>query len=127
MIKLTVFILLCASLPLPSSYQDNKLKLHNSQKAMKQEIQKIIPVSSDIEEAKKLMEANGFSCSLKQDTSFMEWSEKDEKVLHNNLDFLYCDKELPINQYCARRWQIAIAHEHGKVSDIYVSIGSICV
>jgi hypothetical protein len=94
---------------------------------MKQEIQKIIQVGSDIEDAKKLMEANEFSCKLKQDSSFMEWSEKDDKVLHNNLDYLYCDKELPINQYCAQRWQIAIVHQNGKVSNVFVSIGRICV
>ena len=79
------------------------------------------------EEAQKVMEANGFTCKKKERASFSEQDNNAKLTLHENIDYLYCDKELSDSPYCVRRWQVAIIHNDGVVSGILVSTGLICM
>ena len=105
---------------------EKKMTMHKNAKAMKQEIAKQIPIGSNIKDAKRIMEANGFKCKLEEQGSFAEMG-KDERFVrrHDNVDFLYCDKEKG-GFICSRRWQIAIVHKDDIVSDIFVSISQTC-
>ena len=105
----------------------DKLQLRENRKAMKREILKHIPIGTEIEAAQTTMERNGFKCVRKNNGTF---TEREPKGLvgapHGSLDFLYCDLEVPATEYCARRYQIAIVHKNGIVSEVLVSIGLIC-
>jgi hypothetical protein len=113
--------------PFHADSKTPKLKMHNKTRVMKQEVQKYIPTGTAIEVAKQIMEANGFTCTLKEKADFAEMEGNGDLVArHGAIDYLYCDKEKG-GLFCARRWQIAIVHENGVVSDILVSIGLICL
>jgi hypothetical protein len=123
LIILITFVLVCQA-------EETKIKLFLSAKATKEEILKRIPIGSNLEDAKRNMEANGFSCKKMEKAYFSEqdYQDKHEKpTIHANIDYLYCDKEVSESLYCARRWQVAIVHNNGIVSDVLVSTGRICV
>lgn len=104
-----------------------KMKMINKVSPMKQELKKFIATGGAIEDAKRIMEANGFTCVLNQRSDFVEMEESgDFLATHHDLDYLYCDKERG-GLFCARRWQVAIVHKNGVVSDILVSIGLTCL
>jgi hypothetical protein len=109
------------------SQKNIKIKLDNRIASLKQEIKKHIPTGTTIEDARRIMEANGFKCQLMERSFFAEREEDDHPLpVHSDIDFLYCDKEKG-GLFCDRRWQVAIVHEHGIVSDVFVSIGRICL
>ena len=93
---------------------------------MKQELKKFIATGGAIEDAKRIMEANGFTCVMNERSDFAEMEEDEFLATHHDLDYLYCDKERG-GFFCDRRWQVAIVHKNGVVSDILVSIGLTCL
>lgn len=114
------------ALPLLFSHvEEKKMKLHKKNAAMKQEIQKHIAIGSGIEDAKRIMERNGFECSFVEEGGFEEVEDGRHSRSHDNVDYLYCNKEKG-GFICSRRWQIAIVHKNRIVSDILVSIGETC-
>jgi len=105
---------------------EKKMKMLKKVEAMKEEIEKQIWVGSSIQSAKKTMERNGFKCIFIERGSFAEMADEERFVRrHDNADFLYCDKEKG-GFICSRRWQVAIVHHDGIVSDIFVSISQTC-
>ena len=119
--KSTILIMLIVTTLTFGQTQPKKLKMHNSAKAMRQEIEKLIPIGSNITDAQQLLQANGFVCSMRQQKSFIEMKEDKSVVAHNNLDFLFCDKrdQLLTN---TRVWQVAVIHQSGLVSDLLNSV-----
>lgn len=106
--------------------EEKKMKMHKKIGAMKQEIEKYIRIGSSIENAKQIMERNGFKCRFVERGSFAEMGDDERFVRrHDNADFLHCDKEKG-GFICSRRWQVAIVHKDGIVSDIFVSISQTC-
>lgn len=110
----------------PVDQKKAKMKMFNKVSPMKQELKKFISTGGTIEDAKRIMEANGFTCVLKERSDFAEMEEDDFLATHHDLDYLYCDKERG-GLFCNRRWQVAIVHKDGVVSDTLVSIGRICL
>ena len=121
---LTVFILVT---PLCSSHAETKkVRLHNNPAAMKNEVLKKIPIGSSIEHAKEVMEKSGFKCEMKWNGSFAYYDDKgNQQATRNGEDYLYCDKEksaFPFILLQTRRWQIAIVHKNGVVTEAVVAI-----
>lgn len=104
-----------------------RMKMHNNEKAMKQEIAKQISIGSTIEDARRIMEANGFKCELMERASFADKDHDGRIVSRRNLDFLWCDKEKGTWFFCDRRWQVVIVHERGIVNEIVVAISQTCM
>ena len=93
---------------------------------MKQEIQEHIAIGSEIEDAKRIMERNGFDCSFVEQGGFEEMGDDNRHVRsHDNVDFLHCDKEKG-GFICTRRRQVSIVHKKGIVSGIFVAISETC-
>ncbi len=123
--KTILLITLMASLTFGQT-QPEKIKMLHSANAMKQELEKRIPVGSSITDAQRLLQANGFRCTIKQQQSFIELNDdelSDNKsvVEHGNIDFLFCDKrdDLLTN---TRFWQAAVVHKNGVVSELLSSV-----
>jgi hypothetical protein len=104
-----------------------KIRMLKDSKSMKAEILKHIPLGTAVEDAQKKMEENSFKCALKQNRSFAETEDDGSQRIHEKCDYLYCDLELPITEYCRRRYQIAMVHDSGIVVEIRVSIGLVCL
>lgn len=98
------------------------MKMHKNEKAMKQEIAKQIPIGSTIEDARRIMEANGFKCEMRERESLADKDQDGRIVTHRYLDFLSCGKEKPTWWLTERRWQVLLVHEGGIVSEIVVAI-----
>jgi hypothetical protein len=131
-LSLILFIVLVFSLLYSiqvNQANDGQMQMHNNAKDMKQEILKSIPIGSSLTNAQKLMDANGFRCSKQEQGNFLELDTEnmDYGILHNNIKYLYCDKELSAESFCSRRWQIALVFDGNTVSDIIVSVGKSCL
>ncbi len=108
------FVLVFASLGL--SGKNMSIELTENPESVKNSILNIIPIGSDINAAKIIMEKNGFKCSIQKDSSFTDG----EKV-YEHIDFLYCDIEKGF--LIGRRWQVAIVFKKNSVTEILVSTG----
>jgi hypothetical protein len=88
---------------------------------MRQEIEKHIPIGSTVRDARRILESNGFRCTLKQQGSFLEVNKDKTIIEHNNIDFLSCarSESVLINTHL---WQVAIVHKSGVVTDILNSV-----
>lgn len=110
-------ILSIAAVILLSISGDNmKIELGGNPEKVKNSILKIIPVGSNINNARILMEKNGFKCIFMKDSSFSESGK-----VYDNIDFLYCDLEKGF--IIGRRWQVAIIIKDLSVSEVLVSTG----
>lgn len=129
---LTVLIL---AMPLFSPFAEPKnVKLHNNVKQMKEEVLAQIPIESSIGHAQEVMEKSGFECEMVWNKSFGDYDEQGNpippplalpQIGGKRVDFLFCDKEKAAFPYIfpvTRRWQIAIVHKHGIVTEIRVAI-----
>jgi hypothetical protein len=97
------------------------IKMHKSAAAMKQELEKRIPLGSSLNAAQQLLQANGFTCSLKQQKSFIELTEDKSVIEHSNLDFLQCDKRDSLLTN-TRFWQVAGVHQNGVISNLLTTV-----
>jgi hypothetical protein len=71
-----------------------------------------VPVGTPVEDAQRFMEQEGFACSREANAEFLD---------RKGLDYLYCDRsEGGIVQ---RRWQVAVVHRDGKVTEVIASTG----
>src|SRR6266498_2625173 len=86
--------------------QGDKLRMHDDPKAMKEEILKKVPIGSRIEDAKKIMEANGFGCQLEHNQFYSVQREDDptKDDTHERADFLYCGKSKTTWPPVIREW-----------------------
>ena len=90
----------------------------NTPAAMKAAVQKLIPPGTPLDEARRAMEAAGYTVTTMADTAFSE-----DGVVHRGIDYLYCDCTEHRDVLLERRWQVALVHASGGVSDVFVSMG----
>jgi hypothetical protein len=88
---------------------------------MQHELIKRIPIGSRITDARTLLVANGFNCTLKEQKNFFEMKKDKSIVEHDPIDFLFCEKyeNVLISTYLL---QVAVVHQQGIVSDILNSV-----
>jgi hypothetical protein len=107
----------------------NRFALHKNQKAMKQEILKVVSIGDDINVVKKIMEAKGFKCTLvvkRIIKDYVEGNDEAEKISDRPLNFLSCYKYLHTSTQCSDEWKICFVNDTGKVSLVLVSTGRVC-
>jgi hypothetical protein len=74
-----------------------------------------VSVGTSVQDAQKFMEQEGFTCSQ---TVNGEWGER------KGVDYLYCDRTEG-GAVVSRRWQVAICHADGKVTEVLANTGLI--
>ncbi len=93
-----------------------KIKLTENSNENRKELLTIIPLNSDVDKVKQIMEEASFICEKKVKDAFLQYK---------NIDYLYCDLEKSKSFLIGERWQIAIVHKNNKVTEIYCSYGLI--
>ena len=79
---------------------------------MKRVILKIVPLGTPLEVAQRLMAEEGFLCFRRTKASVLD---------REGIDSLWCDRlEGGIVQ---RRWQVALVHRDGRVTEVLPSTG----
>lgn len=107
----------------------DKLRMRSNPKAMKEEILKKVPIGSRIEDAKRIMEENGFGCELEHNQLFSVQldnppeNDPHRSIVHERADFLACDKSKLTFPPVTQEWSVIIVHKDGIVSDVVVNIG----
>jgi hypothetical protein len=76
-----------------------------------------VPVGSPITEARRFMESEGFRC---QEYVNSPCARGDE--VREGLDFLHCDRS-DGGWIVQRRWQVALVHRDGRVTEVLASTG----
>ena len=113
--------------PQNESPQSVRIRMYDDKKSMKEELLKFVPVGSSVQDAKRIMEENGFACEMYTNDSSIETFENDplseRTITHDNADFCYCDKRRTPFQLVAREWKVMVVHKNNVVSDIYVNTG----
>jgi hypothetical protein len=107
--------------------QNGKIRMHDDAKSMKAEVLQKVPIGSSIQDAKPIMEENGFRCEMHNNGGFVERQENDPSgkgsILHDNADFLLCGKRGTPFLSVFREWIVIIVHKNEVVSDIFVNTG----
>src|SRR5262245_26147337 len=70
------------------------------------------PVGTSLPDDERFMQSEGFKCSQPTNGEFLG---------RRSLDYLYCDRS--DGEIVQRRWQVAIVHREGKVSEVLASTG----
>lgn len=81
---------------------------------MANQISAKVPTGTPVDDAQEFMEREGFTCTR---TANGDWGER------KGLDYLYCDRTE--GGVVSRRWQIAIVHADGKVTEVLANTGLI--
>lgn len=87
-----------------------------------------IPIGTEISQAQKIMEAEGFVCSKLHDVKFADDRPGGgPQILHPPADILWCDSGQRSTKrlFVSKRWQIGFVDEDGLVSRIAVGVGLI--
>jgi hypothetical protein len=71
-----------------------------------------IPVGTPIDDAQRFMEREGFACSRKTNAEFLD---------RMGLDYVDCDRSE--GGIVRRRWQVAVVHRDGKVTEVIARTG----
>jgi hypothetical protein len=87
---------------------------------MKSAVLERLPRGTPLTAAKEFMEREGFECCVTRKGEFSE-----QGVVHEGIDYLYCNRHDRVDTWVNRRWQIAVVLEDDKVADVYVSEGLI--
>lgn len=105
--------------------QIGKIKMRDDPQAMKLEVLKKAPIGSSIQDARKVMEENGFTVTPHHNDAFAEYQDGDPQkpIIHEGEDFLMCYKARTPFLFVTREWRIVIVHKGDVVSDISVGIG----
>lgn len=116
-----ILTVLCIS----CTHRGDRIRLNTDQKAMKKEILKNVPIGSHVEDAKRLMEENGFSCESWVNHIFSVQLEDDPTtyVQHEKADFLSCNKSRTRVPPVTAEWYIAFVHKDGIISEVVVNFG----
>ena len=72
-----------------------------------------VPVGTPVDDAQRFMEREGFKCSRSTNAAFLD---------RTGLDYVYCDR-WEASGFVKRRWQVAIVHRDGKVTEVLASTG----
>ena len=75
-----------------------------------------VPVGTPVSDAQAFLEREGFKCQQKTNAPF------GDRV---GLDYVYCDRSRSEGGVVSRRWQIALVHRDGKVTEILATTGLI--
>jgi hypothetical protein len=109
---------------LDDSDQTSRIPMHSNAKNMKKEILRRIPLGSNIQIAKTLMEANDFRCEMMRHGTFSETTDDPTRpILHVGVDYLFCYKKKVVSPFITRSWDIMIVHDEGMINNIVVNIG----
>ena len=98
-----------------------QIPLHDHAGALRQELDKQIPIGSSLTDAREVLEANEFTCTMRRQESFLEMTDDQSVVDHNAIDFLFCEKRAH-SLFSTRSWQVAAVHHNGVVSDLLTSV-----
>jgi hypothetical protein len=79
-----------------------------------------IPRGTRLGLAKEFMEHEGFQCSVVRSGRFAE-----QGVVHEGVDFLWCNRDDRGSAWVHRRWQVMLVLENDTVTDVHVSEGLI--
>ena len=83
---------------------------------MQQALSTEIPVGTPVKEAEARLRKRGFRVEPMTDASFVVEGRR-----YEHLDYLYGD--MSEGNGVSRRWQIAVVHQHGAVTEVFVSTG----
>jgi hypothetical protein len=72
-----------------------------------------VPVGTPVDDAQRFMEREGFKCSRSSNAAFLD---------RTGLDYVYCDRSEGSGAV-QRRWQVAVVHRGGKVTEVLASTG----
>ncbi len=86
--------------------------------AMKQAILAHAPIGTEVEHATKLMEHEGFKCSL-----FANHDFTGDGGTRGGLDFVYCERKDSAGILEVRIWGVALVIADGKVTEVLVRNG----
>jgi len=100
------------------------IKLSDDPDECRAAVLEVIPLGTAVNDARLVMRTNRFKVQRARDSDFTE-HHSGEEITHKGIDFLFCDRRKTMGQLTARRWQIAVVHEDGAVTDIYVTTGLI--
>ena len=107
--------------------KQKKIHLKSNPELMRQELLKLIPIGHDIQEAKRLMEANKFYCEMVKDRNFTTGTEDKPNKEHNNLNFLSCERKRntlnPKRLLYLHWWRVAFVQKEDVITDTLVYVG----
>ncbi|NEO84148.1 MAG: hypothetical protein F6J87_07835 [Spirulina sp. SIO3F2] len=128
-----IFLILLAPISISLSScaknQTKQLDIYEDPDLMEEEIGRLIPLGSSVEQARKVMELSGFECEYFENGSFARVRNAHDSpggmdaTYYDGVDGLYCQFHRGV--FVETRWQSLIAHEEGKVTVIAVSVGLI--
>jgi hypothetical protein len=84
---------------------------------MKQALSAEIPVGTSVTDAEARLRTRGFRISRMTNASF-----SDQGRVREHLDYVYGDMSEGVG-LVSRRWQVAVVHQHGAVTEVSVSTG----
>lgn len=118
----TILALFAASLFwMTRSSGEQELSINSQQ--VKQQLLKITPLGSSIQQAQAALQKIGFQCSTVSGGDFTHIdSETGIITKHPNINFLECYKKQP-HFLQTRWWDVAVIDRQGCVSDILVNSG----
>ncbi len=122
---LNILILPSVSLLLETPALCVLIALSGNAASVKSQMKSLFPEGSSVYSAEKTMTGEGFSCSYMGKNDFAETDGRSKQVIHRNITFLYCtlERSRGIFSFSSERWQTAIVHKNGRITDIYVSYG----
>jgi len=111
-----------------------KIKLRKNPDAMKSEIERLIPIGTDVSTARRIMEANKFICQPLTNYNFTTGTEDKPGEEYKNVDFLSCELHKstlagfinPRRLFYMREWKIAFVKKNDVITDILVYVGWFC-
>src|SRR5262249_11492137 len=81
---------------------------------MKASVLTKVPIGTPVAEARRIMEAEGFSSRMVQQETFPELN------IQEKIDYLQCERVAPLKGWIERRWRVIMVIQHGSVSDVLV-------
>lgn len=72
-----------------------------------------VPIGTPVEDAQRFMEREGFACTRSTNAAFLD---------RKGLDCIHCDRSEG-SGWVQRRWQVAVVHRDGKVTEVIASTG----
>jgi len=72
-----------------------------------------VPAGTAVDDAQRFMEREGFSCSRKTNAAFLDREGLDHVLCYRSDD----------SGWVQRRWQVAVVHRDGKVTEVMASTG----
>jgi hypothetical protein len=85
-----------------------KIALHDDAEASKAEIIKVIPPGTRVDEARRIMERNGFACEPSKDDDGRE--------------YIWCVYSSSVSWLVSCRWAVSLYHRDNKVDEVTVSL-----